>query len=151
MARSDPAYSGRATDLRQPAPDTIDGANWYVFEHLIELDLRDGSTLAHMTKEQRLVFAMNYLIQEVNAGGFEGYFNWTAGKWLVPVLVSGDQFAPGLSDLLQSAMEVRKQQLTEGVTEDAWKSVDDRFHALDASIGDRLDTFIDHHRAASFL
>jgi Domain of unknown function (DUF4375) len=68
-----------AADPRQPGPSRSNGVGWYVFEHLAELEATDTNSVEDMTPEQRLVFAFNFLRQEVNSGGFDAYFRYSGG------------------------------------------------------------------------
>ena len=69
-----------ADSLLQPEPATRDGVAWTVFEHLVDKDIQDPSAIQKMTHEQRLVFAINMLRQEVGHGGFDSYFRYTGGN-----------------------------------------------------------------------
>jgi hypothetical protein len=58
----------------------VAGAAWGAFERLSDIELQDSSSYLRMLPEQRLLFAIQMLRQEVNSGGFDSYFRYTGGN-----------------------------------------------------------------------
>jgi len=51
-----------------------------VFENLANQEDSDSTAVDQMSHEQRMVFALNMLRQEVNSGSFDAYFRYAGGK-----------------------------------------------------------------------
>ena len=134
-----------AADLRQPGPSRSNGVGWYVFEHLAELEATDTNSVEDMTPEQRLVFAFNFLRQEVNSGGFDAYFRYSGGDTTACAqqaarAIVGTRWAALIADACRvvgspypQTAEVREKVLDQlaDAQRDLLNGLDDRLYALE--------------------
>ncbi|MGH3712101.1 MAG: DMP19 family protein [Micromonosporaceae bacterium] len=133
------------TTLLQPQPESADGAFWFVFEHLAEADLQDPSAMSKMTPEQRQVFALGMLRQEVNSGGFDAYFRYNGGNTALDAKDAAPLIGPSWELVIteacnrvghsyptdQAVREASVDELTERDPE-AFERLDSAFYDLEA-------------------
>jgi Domain of unknown function (DUF4375) len=149
--------------LLQPEPPARDGVAWTVFEHLADQDLHDPSAVRKMTHEQRLVFAINMLRQEVQSGGFDRYFRFSGGNSAPHALeaadILGPQWAAAVATAVQamgspypSDRDVRERILDQLDADQLFDDLDQRWYDLEAEqpADERLDQFVWSHKASFF-
>lgn len=153
--------------LKQPGPDSSDGVGWYVFDHLIGAATSDPSVLSEMTSEQLAVFAINHLRQEVNSGGFAGYFRYDGGTTALEARSAAHRLlGPGWHLLVTEAVQLfgPDYPVDPTVRETALDAVEDadpgRLDRLDSALyrlevdqppDAALDDFIWANQAAFFV
>jgi hypothetical protein len=152
--------------LRQPEPSAREGVGWRVFEHLAKLDLSDSGAVERMTREQRMVFGLNMLRQEVNSDGFDAYFRYQGGNTAAHAAEGARIVSPRWSALIDEACRAMGSPYPsdvdsrEGVVErveaqqpELFPSLDDRFYQLeeDEPADERIDGFIWTKKSAFFI
>jgi hypothetical protein len=149
----------------QPVPLKHNGAGWAVFEHLIDEHIKDPAVVERMTVEQRLVFGLFSLRQEVDSGGFDSYFRYSGGDTAALALEGASLLSPRWSELIEDAcrslgspypldIDTREQVLDrlEKEQPDLLARLDRRKYALEAEerVDDKVDVFIWAHRSSFF-
>lgn len=149
----------------QPEPAERDGAGWVVFEQLMEQEIADPTALERMTHEQRLVFALYYLRQEVNSGGFDAYFRYSGGNTAVLAAEAARNVSPRWGQLVEDACRPfgspypadidTRERVVESLAQgqpDLFESLDERLYELEAEVpvDDSVDAFIWSSKAAFF-
>ncbi len=139
--------SRRKADLLQPPPVSVAGAGWYVFEHLAERVIEDPASLNRMSPEQRMVYALNLVRQEVASGGFEGYFDWTNASSVDNALAGFELLAPRLGAILQEAIDLAQLH-----DEPDFDSLDAEFTLAEAqvTVDSVVDAYVVEHSASFF-
>lgn len=89
--------------LLQTAPRERKGAGWAVFNHLVH---EEPTAVNRMTREQQLVFAINYLRQEVNSGGFDAYLRYSGGNTLPLAREASSLLGPDWVALVDDVLDV---------------------------------------------
>jgi hypothetical protein len=138
----------RKSDLRQPPPASPAGAGWYVFEHLAELVLEDATALERMTPDQRLVYGVNLVRQEVASGGFEGYLDWTNASSVDNALAGFELLAPRLGAILQEALDLAQLH-----DEPDFDSLDADFTLVETqlTVDSVVDAYVIEHGTGFFI
>ncbi len=139
--------SRRKADLLQPPPASVAGAGWYVFEDLAELALEDATAIERMTPDQRLVYALNLVRQEVASGGFEGYFDWTNASSVDSALAGFELLAPRMGGILQRALDLAQLH-----DEPDFDSLDAEFSLAETQlmVDSLVDDYVFEHSASFF-
>ncbi len=105
--------------LLQTAPRDREGAGWAVFNHLVHEETQDPTATNRMTREQQFVFAINYLRQEVNSGGFDAYLRYSGGNSLPLAREASAVLGPGWVALVEDVLEVMPSPYPQEVDERA--------------------------------
>jgi hypothetical protein len=152
--------------LRQPEPPAREGSGWVVFEHLAAADLSDALAVQQMTDEQRMVFGINMLRQEVNSGGFDRYFRYSGGNTALDAAQGAKVLGPGWSTLVDEARRAigspypidtdSRAIAVDILLEDQpelFESFDERLYQieLDDPADERIDAFIWSNKSAFFV
>lgn len=151
--------------LRQPKPLVRDGVTWTVSEHLQDKYIQDPLAIQRMTHEQRLVFAINSLRQEVHSGGFDSYFRYWAGNTALLALEAAEILGPQWVAVVATAVQVmgspypsdidERERTVDQLADDSPQLLNDldrRWYDLEAEqpADERLDQFIWSHKASFF-
>lgn len=151
--------------LLQPPPDSANGAFWYVFERLADAELSDPAALSAMTPEQRQIFAIGTLRQEVNSGGFDSYFRNNGGNTALVARDAANVIGQSWQLLIQDACnrfgdayptdQATREAAVVRMTvanPDVFERVDSAFYDLEADqpADDKLDAYIWAHKGAFF-
>ena len=149
------------TELRLPEPTSMTGASWTVFELLANEEERDPTSMARMSDEQRTVFTINMLRQEVNSGGFDSYFLSSSGDTAPIAAKTIGLLGPRWSELVNDAMalfdqpypvdpDVRRDRID--TFQDELDALDQRLYELESSTeaDSKLDDYVASHRSAFF-
>jgi hypothetical protein len=152
--------------VRQPEPPAREGSGWAVFEYLAASALADGLAGQQMTDEQRMIFGINLLRQEVNSGGFDRYFRYSGGNTALDATRAAKILGPGWSTLVEEACRVigspypidagPRAIAVDILLEDhheLFESFDDRLYQLelDDPADERIDAFIWSNKPAFFV
>jgi hypothetical protein len=134
-------------------------------EHLADMDIQDPSAIQRMTHEQRLVFAVNKLRQEVHSGGFDSYFRYSGGDTALLAHEAAEILGPQWVVLVETAIQAmgspypsdinERERVVDQLDVDSPQllgDLDQRWYALEAeqSADEHLDQFIWSHKASFF-
>lgn len=118
-------------------PSSHDGVAWRVFEHLAGNELHDPDAIRKMTREQRLVFAINMLRQEVGSGGFDTYFRYKGGDTAPLALEAAELLGPRWVALVEEALHTMGSPYPADVG--MREHIVDRLHERSPHLLDELD------------
>lgn len=87
--------------------------SWEVFERIADVWVHDQSVVQRLNREQRLLFGINMLRQEVSSGGFDRYFEYGGSDTAADAVEGAKLLGPQWHQLVRTAMETRSTELDE--------------------------------------
>lgn len=112
--------------------------SWQAFERMTAVWVHDESVVQRLNREQRLLFGINMLRQEVASGGFDRYFEYGGSETAADAVEGAKLLGPQWHSLVQLAVQTKRLDL------------DEQLYALenDHPADDVLDEFVRTHWAS---
>lgn len=100
-----------------------------------------------MTPEQRLVYELNLVRQEVASDGFQGYFDVTEGLSASRAVAGFELIAPPLARVVKEALDLNEHQSAPD-----FDSLDGLFSQLEEqlNVDSLVDAYVANHREGFF-
>ena len=110
--------------------DNNEDSFYDISDMIMEKEIEEG--FSKLTEGEKVIFAINKLISEVNNGGFDQFFSNTNGEYNELVMDSLEQIKQSkLSKLFQRAIEAYESDMDEDDRLDELDDLDTEFHFLD--------------------